>query len=183
MLAGVHVEHEVDEGALQFGAHVPIQGEAGAGDFGGAFQVQDAEFRPQVPMRFGGEIVGAGLAHAAHFHVVVGVLAHRHGFVRDVGDAGQQILKLGVDALHLLVQGCDLRLQHADLLPLCRSVLALPQQRSDFGACLIDGRLQLLGLRDGGTAALVQVAELLEARRIAARCEPFGHPVEIVPEV
>jgi hypothetical protein len=39
----VLVEHEADEGALEFGAVAPIDGESGAGDFGGAIEVEDAE--------------------------------------------------------------------------------------------------------------------------------------------
>jgi hypothetical protein len=45
-----------------------------------------------------------GLAHAAHFDVVVGAFAHRHGFVRHVGDAGQQLAKAVVEGFLLVVE-------------------------------------------------------------------------------
>ena len=67
VLARMHVEHEVDEGALQFGAHVPIEREARAGNFGGAFQVEDAQVLAQVPVGLGFEIERGRRAPAADF--------------------------------------------------------------------------------------------------------------------
>ena len=56
MLAGVQVEHEVHQGAFELGAEIPVESEAGAGDFGGAFQVEDAELLAELPVRLGGEV-------------------------------------------------------------------------------------------------------------------------------
>ena len=44
-------------------------------------------------MRFGLEIERARLADAADFDVVLRPFPYRHGFVRHVGDAGQQVVE------------------------------------------------------------------------------------------
>ena len=56
VLARMHVEHEVDQRAFQLARPAPINGEPRAGDLGGAFQIQDAQLRAQIPMRLGFEI-------------------------------------------------------------------------------------------------------------------------------
>jgi hypothetical protein len=52
VLARVKVEHEADQRALELRAVAPVDGEAGAGNFRRAFQVEDAELRAQFPMWF-----------------------------------------------------------------------------------------------------------------------------------
>src|SRR5665647_1719246 len=91
---GMHVEEKVYKCALQPGAQAPVEREARAGDLAGAREIEDAEFGTEVPMSFGLEVELRRPARAAYFHVVVGGAAHRDGFVRDVGDAGEQFLEL-----------------------------------------------------------------------------------------
>ena len=55
VLASVEVEHEGGEGSLEAGALAEVDGEAGAGDFGGAFEVEDAEGLADLPVRAWGE--------------------------------------------------------------------------------------------------------------------------------
>ncbi len=98
VLARVDIQHEVDERPLQLRAHAPVDGKSRAGDFGGTLQVQDAQLRAQVPMRFGFEIELARLAPAADFDVVLGALADRHRFVRNIGNAGQQSPKRFIES-------------------------------------------------------------------------------------
>ncbi len=107
MLAGVNVQKEIDERPLQSRADAPVNRKPRAGDLGGALQIQDLQLRAQIPMRLGFEIELARLAPAAHFDVVVRALAHRHGLVRDVGDAGHQIAKGFVGGLGLFIQRRD----------------------------------------------------------------------------
>ena len=97
VLARVDVEHEVDEGALEARADAPVDGEAGAGDFGGTLEIQDAEFGAKIPVGFGLEIELARLAAAADLHVVIGTAADGHGFMRQVRDAGEEIAELIVE--------------------------------------------------------------------------------------
>ena len=171
VLAGVHVEHEVDERALELRAHAPIEGKARAGDLGRALEIQDAQLRAQVPVRLGLEIEAGRLAHAPHLDVRVRVPAHRHGFVRHVGDAGQNLAELLVERGHLPLERGDLNLQCAHLLLAGGGIGALAAQVADFGALHVQAGLQPLALGDGHTAPPIDLAKLVQAGNIAAPCE------------
>ena len=87
------------ERAFEFGAQSPVDGEAGAGDFGGAVEVENAEFRAELPVRLGREIERRGRADAADFDVIFGGFAGGDGFVGDVGDAGEEVAEFFVQLL------------------------------------------------------------------------------------
>ncbi len=53
VLLGVHVEHEADERALEPRACAHVDGEARAGELGGAFEVENAEGFADFPVRLG----------------------------------------------------------------------------------------------------------------------------------
>jgi hypothetical protein len=86
VLAGVEVEHEVGEGALEAGALAVVDDEAGAGDFGGALEVEDAEALADLPVGECGE--GEGGRRAPDFFDGVVVLggADGDGGLGQVGD-------------------------------------------------------------------------------------------------
>jgi hypothetical protein len=94
VLAGVRVEHEIDQRALQLGAHVPVEGKRAPVILAARSKSRMPSSGPRSQCALGFEIELPGLAHAAHFDVVVGVFAHRHGFMRHVGNAGQQLARL-----------------------------------------------------------------------------------------
>ena len=71
MLAGVEVEHEVGEGALEAGSGAELQDEAGAGDLGGALEVEDAEGFADLPVGLGREVEGGDFAPGLLADVVV----------------------------------------------------------------------------------------------------------------
>ncbi len=52
----MHVEHEADEGTFEAGARTHVDGEARTAEFGGAFEVEDAELFAEFPVRFWGEV-------------------------------------------------------------------------------------------------------------------------------
>ena len=183
MLAGVHVEHEIDERALQLRAQVPVESETGARDFGGALEIQDAELRPEVPVRLGLEIERRGLAPAANLDIIGLALPDRNGLVRNVGDAGQQLPELLVERLHLFVERGDLLGGRAHLLLALGGIDALLPQFGDFGGLGVAAGFQLLGLGDGAPALAIEFTKLIELRRISARREPLRNAVEVVPEV
>src|SRR5437773_888548 len=85
VLARVEVEHPGDERALEARARAAQHVEARAGDLDAALEVDDAELRPQVPVRERREIEAARLAHAAHDHVRGLVGTDGHVGVRQVG--------------------------------------------------------------------------------------------------
>ena len=62
-------------------------GEAGAGELGAALEVEDAELRPEVPVRLGGEVEGARGADRPLAAVGGLVLPHRHALVGEVRQA------------------------------------------------------------------------------------------------
>ncbi len=55
-LADVQVEHPGDQRALQTGARAAEHVKARTGDFDAPFEIDDAQLRTQVPVRFRGEI-------------------------------------------------------------------------------------------------------------------------------
>src|SRR6266511_351773 len=143
VLAGVQVEHEVHQGALEFGAQVPVERETRAGEFGGALEVEDAKLLAQLPMRLGREVELGRRAQAFDFDVGLFAAADGDRVVRQVGDDGQYVVELFVGGAGLLLE-------------VGNAVLELPH--------LFAERLQL-GLLPGGDRALLfrahQRADLL----------------------
>ena len=182
MLAGVDVEHEVDQRTLQARAHAPVHGEPSAGDLGGALQVQNLQLPPQVPMRLGLEIELARLAPAPDFDVIVGASAYRHRFVRNVGNTGHQVAERLVGGLGFLFERANTVRHGPDVLLQLAGVLTFFAKFRDFGAFCIALRLELLGLGERRTALRVQRPELLEIQLIAARCQALGDRVQVRPE-
>src|ERR1019366_6760557 len=129
---GMHVEEKVYKCALQPGAQAPVEREARAGDLAGAREIEDTELGTEVPMCLGLEVELRWLANSADFHVVVGGTAHRDGFVRDIGDAGEQFLELLVDGLHLFIERGDLLRDGAHFLLPRGSVGAFALELADF---------------------------------------------------
>ncbi len=104
MLARVHIEEEVDQRPLQLRAHAPIDGEARARDFGGAFQVENVQLRAQIPVSLGFEIECWRLPPTADLDVVLRGFSHRHRLVRNIGDAGQQGAERFVQSLYPFIE-------------------------------------------------------------------------------
>lgn len=114
VLAGVGIEHEVDEGAFEFGAEAGIDSEAGAGDFGGAFEVEYAEGGAEIPVGLGGEIEAGDLAAFMDFGVVGGGAALGDRAVGEVGDAGEEVVETGVNVFGFLFELGDAVADGAD---------------------------------------------------------------------
>jgi len=70
----VEVEHEVGEGAFKTSSLTEVNNEAGAGDFGGAVEVENAESFAKLPVRFGGEVKLRLLTPGFFFMIAVFVL-------------------------------------------------------------------------------------------------------------
>ena len=96
VLAGVEVEHEVGEGALEAGAGAELQDEAGAGDLGGALEVEDAERFADLPVRLGREVEGGDRAPGLLDDVVVLGDAGGYGVVGKVGEGLEELAELEV---------------------------------------------------------------------------------------
>ena len=183
VFAGVRVEHEIDQRALQLRAHAPVERETGAGNLGGALEIEDAQFGAEVPVRFGLEIELRRIAHAAHFQIVVGILAHRHGIVRHVGNSGQQFLEFGIRGLRLFLERGDFDLHRAHLFLQGGSIAAGLLQFADLRALRVGASLELFGLRDSGAATHVEFPEPVEVRRVTARGQTRCDVFEVASEM
>ncbi len=184
VLAGVHVEHEVDERALQFGPQVPVEREAGAGDFGGALQVEDAQILAQVPVRLGFEIELGRLRPTRRTSTL-----SRSDWPTGtdswgtLGMPARSCWNSSSSGLLLIVQPGDLGFPGAHLVLQGRRVAARLAQRADLRALGVHPRLELLGLRDGRAAAPVEFAELVEIGRVGAGSQTLRNAVEVRPEI
>ena len=89
VLLRVQVEHEADEGPFEPRARAHVDGEARAGELGGAFQVENAERFAEFPVRLGFE-VEAGFRAPGFYGDVVGFGRAGGDFVAgEVGNAGE----------------------------------------------------------------------------------------------
>ncbi len=168
----MQVEHEVHQGALELGAEIPVESEAGAGDLGGAFQVEDAELLAELPVRLGGEIECGRRAPALDFDVGVLVVADGDGVVRKVGNAGQNVVELAVGGLGpaLRARECLLELEHLGgralqfglLLRSDGAFFLGSHERADFFAQLVAAGERGLQFAGDGAAARFDLAEIAE---------------------
>src|SRR5688572_673427 len=133
-------------------------------------------------MRLGLEGKLPGLAEGADYDIGFGARSGGHRFVRRVGNTGKEVAKLVVDLVGLPVQRGYLFAHFAHGLLTLGSVDALLSQLADLGAGGVGLRFQLLGLRDGGSAAGIQLAELLDIELIASSREPRRDRVKIIAE-
>ncbi len=99
MFPRVRVEHEINERAFELRAQPDVDGEPRPGDFSGALEIENPEVGADIPVGFGFEVEGPGLADGAYDDIVFGGFPYRDGFVGNVGDAGQQ---LAVARIHLI---------------------------------------------------------------------------------
>ena len=97
VLGGVQVEHEADEGALEAGACAHVDGEARAGELGGALEVENAEGFAELPVGLGGEVEGGIFAPGFDGDVVGFGCAGGDFVAGEVGNAGER-------QAHLLVE-------------------------------------------------------------------------------
>src|SRR5258708_24660188 len=89
MLARVQIEHEVHQSALEFRAQIPVHGEARPGQLDRTLQIENAEFRAEVPVRLGSEIKFWRSAPTPDFDVVVRTLPDGNTPVRKIWNPGQ----------------------------------------------------------------------------------------------
>src|SRR5579871_2056259 len=133
-------------------------------------------------MSFGLEIEFSGVATAADLDVIVCTVSDRYGLVRKVGDAGEEIAELVVEELDFFVEGGDPVADFPDLLLAFAGVGTGLAQFGDLRALGVAARLKLFGFGDGGAAALIQIAELIETRDGSTRGKALGDLVEVGAE-
>ena len=168
--AGVRIEEEVDEGALQAGASATENGKTAAGELVAALEVEDVQIGAQIPVRLKVEVELARGAPAATLDVLVLVLAVRRGLARNVGQVSHEVVLLLLESSAALGQAVNLLVDgaHGLLGGLGLVLLALLHQGADLLGLGITRSLELLDLGDDGTALVVELKELLAIpRRLA----------------
>ncbi len=158
----MEVEHEVGEGALEAGTLAEVDDEAGAGDLGGAVEVEDAEGLAELPVGLGGEVEGGDFAPGFFEAVAVLVLADRDVVLGEVGqgleDGAEAVVGLGGGGL----EGVDLGLELAGLLGLGGGVGAGAAELGDLLGELVALGLEGLELGDGVATGAVDGGEVAE---------------------
>ena len=184
VLAGVHVQHEVDQRALQLRAQAPVDGEARAGDFGGALEIQDAEVRARGPNAlWASKSKLRRRAPAADFDVIVGALAGGHGVVRQCWERRPATGGTFRRALWRCSSSAVMRSPISRTF--CwRSAASWPAllQLADFLRFGVALRFELFGFGERGAALGVELAERFDVEREAAIGQPLGDRVEILAE-
>ena len=137
VLAGVQIEHEVDERARHPGAHPHQHREPGAAHARRALEVDDAERGADLPMRPRIEVERRRLAVPAHELIVLCRPADRHAGVRQVRQRQQQCRALVLGLIELDLELADLLRTRLARGKERSRVLALPLGTRDLvaGAC------------------------------------------------
>jgi len=111
VLRRVEVEHEADQRPLEARPCSHVDGEARAGELGGAFEIQNPKRLAQFPVRLGGKVPRPlrRVREMRLYHYVVGLgFAGGYFIARKVGNAGEREAELLVELRGGLVEGFEL---------------------------------------------------------------------------
>ncbi len=178
----MHVQHEVDQRALQLRSQAPIHREARAGDLRRALEIQNPQLRSQIPMRLRLEIELAAACPSAGPRRYLprscpvgtdscGVFGTPAIISRN---ASSSVVRLSGRARAIRSPISRTRC--------CRSVAScagLPQLPDflRFGVLL---RFELLGFGQRRAPLRIQLAERLDVERESAIRQPLGDGIQIV---
>ena len=153
-----------------------IRVKRGAADFPRSSEVQLLQALAHIDVILRLEIEAAWRADTAHFHIVGLGLAHRHVFMRQIGDARKQILHLDLNEAQLFFGSLQFIAQIRHFGHDRGNILALGLGLADLlGACIALG-LQLLGAGLGDFAVLFQFLEVGCIEGIATASRRFATP-------
>ncbi len=109
MLARVHVEEKIRQGALEAGSPTFVNGKPCACNFRGYGEIENSRALADFPVGLGNEIEFGWRAPAADFFVVRGTGSHGNRRVRQIGDSLHELTLLGVQFGDLFVRFLYLR--------------------------------------------------------------------------
>src|ERR1700720_4578435 len=124
MLAGVQIKHEVRQSSFELCAHVPVNRKARPGELDGSLQIENAEFRSQLPVRLWNEVKLWRRAPTPDFHILFLAMAHWNAFMRHVRDSRKNLLQPRIEAGGRSLQDLNLRAQLFGLGDGSRRILA-----------------------------------------------------------
>ncbi len=162
VLAGVEIEHEVGEGALEARSGAVVDDETGAGDFSGPVEVEDVEVFAEIPVRFRGEVEG-GLS-APGFLLAVGMFvgADGNGVLGEVWDGLEDGLEAFVCCGGPGFEFIHLRFKSPGLLGLSGGIGSGFAEAGDLFGELIALGLEGFDLGDGFAALAIDRGEVSE---------------------
>ena len=155
--------------------------EARAAELDGGVEVQPQPLA-HVDVVLGLEVEVARRAPRAHLHVAALAFAHRHAFVRQVGDGQQQRLHVGLDLVQALRGALELGLDAGDLGHHGIGRFTLGLELADLLGELVALGLQLLGAALDGLALGFERLEGVHVQvglRRLARLEPGDHGIQV----
>ncbi len=175
MLAGVQVDHELRQGAVQACDRAAQHGKTGARQLGCSLEVQAAADLAQGDVVLDLEIERTRGTPTAHFDVVIFTGTNRHTGIGQVRDGQDDAVQLGLDAVQLGFTGGQLIGHALDVGHQGHDILALGLGLADrLGACVTFG-LQLLGTGLHRLAALFQRFDARDIQAEATGGQAFRH--------
>ena len=184
--AGLQVQHELGQRAVQAGDRAAHEREARAGQLGGHVEIQAQRLaHGNVVARFEGQRLriavgtGGGRQPAAHFDVVVGRLAQRRAGVRQVGHRHEQLVQRLLQRGQLFFQLLQAHRHGLGLSHDGAGVLALGLELADLLGQRVAAGLQGFGLGLDGLAAGFQVVEPFRVEGHAAGLEAVDDGLQV----
>ncbi len=182
VLAGMPIEHVVDERAFESRPQARQHGKAGFRHTHGTIEVQNSKRLSEIPVRLGRSGECGGPAPSTHFYILVGILPGRHGLVREVGDAQCDVEELFFDEPELLVLPSDGVTERFHRGHGRFSRLFVTFQSRDLVGPLFQLMPKIFHLDRSGATIFGQCSEVLPGDIFAARSEPLSKSVQIVSQ-
>ena len=176
VLAGVQVEHVLDQRAVQAREAALQHDETRAGNPAGGFEIH----RGVGELLADGDVIErrefelARRAPATHFDVVVFVAAVRHALVQRVRQAEHELVELGLDVRQFLVEAGHAGAEFFADGQQRRDVLALGLGLADVLGVRVAGRTHFVGGDLRGLAAILERLETLDVELEATAREVGG---------
>jgi hypothetical protein len=132
----MHIEHPLNQRALQLGAGPGKHIETRARQFDAAFKIHDAQRGTQIPMRYRLKIEWARLAHRFDDNIFAVVFAKRYILVRQIGHHSQQIIQARLGIVDDFFQPINACVDLAHLRLFCFAFGFIFHTSDFFGQCV-----------------------------------------------
>lgn len=168
VLAAVEIEQKVDQCTLQARSRSTINDESAARDFDASLEVQHAERGAKHGVVLRLEVVAGLAAPGADFGVFLRTVSDWAGFMREIGNAQQQISLAGIGTVRFDTDLFDSRIDAADFGFDGAGILAVFLGDADFLADAVAVALQLLALGFSRAAGSVDGDQFIHHRGVIA---------------
>ena len=174
MFGRVHIKHELSKRTMQL-CNLPFHvAKTRAGKLGGRIKVQ-AQRSTYINVILHGEVKRTRRAPAVLLNVVVFIAPHRHGFVRQVGNAHQKFGQAFTHAVELSRQSAQLFRDGCGFGHKLSGIFALALCNTDLLGELVAQRLQFFRLGLHFLALVFQRVEFLFGEVEGTRLQAGDH--------